>query len=305
MRRSAVLLAAVAIVAGCGGAERAPHFEAAKGWNVLVEPGQTAAAANVRFAPGDRTQSLPSRTIASLPPRGVLIWVEWVRPRKSSAEARLYPRRTLPLRIEAAAGTGGPEGASCPPAAPDCFIRHLTARESDWDSDVWIFFGRDDPLPEDVAAADAELARLQVQSSGTPSATAKPLDCPRPAGTGYYATTTAPSSGPPGSTVTLTGRLPVLSESGGSIGQSATEVIAYWNLALGRWTSLASTTPRAATARSPVKFLGLRNVAGRCAYHLRVTIPSVPPGTYPIEVLYGDVHGRASFAPTRFRVTNG
>lgn len=307
MRRAAGLLAvaAAALVApGCGGA-KAPHFQAATGWHVLVEPGQAAAAANVRFAAADRSQSLPNRTIASLPPRGVLLWVEWVRRRTDAADAKLYPQRPLPLRVEQAVDIGAPEGVRCPPTAPDCFIRHLTAREAGWDVDVWIFGGRDRPLPGDLAGADAELARLSVRGARVVSTASTPADCATSTGAGYYDPTVRPSAGRPGSRVTVSGRLPVLSESGQRVGQSSAEVVAYWNLDENRWPSVATATPDKARAGTPVELLGTRNVAGRCRYHVRVPIPPAPAGTYPIDVLYGDVHGTASFAPTYFRVTGG
>ncbi len=149
------------LLAGAFGASRgAPRFQAAAGWHVLVEPGQTASAANVRFAASDRSQSFPTRTIASLPRRGVLIWIEWGRPRGSSA-ARLYPRRALPLRVERAARTAAPEGTACPPASPSCAVGHLLARESGWDTDVWIFSGSPRPSSAQLAAIDSELGRLR------------------------------------------------------------------------------------------------------------------------------------------------
>jgi hypothetical protein len=61
-------------------------------------------------------------------------------------------------------------------------------------------------------------------------------------------------------------------------------------------------------AGSLVKFLGTQDVAKLCMYHVRVVIPSAPPGTYPIEVLYeADLGGPsvASFAPVDFQVTAG
>jgi hypothetical protein len=58
-----------------------------------------------------------------------------------------------------------------------------------------------------------------------------------------------------------------------------------------------------------VKFLGKQDVAKLCTYQVQVDIPSVAPGTYPIEVLYqgpdrGGPSG-ASFAPVSFQVTRG
>ena len=31
-------------------------------------------------------------------------------------------------------------------------------------------------------------------------------------------------------------------------------------------------------------------------------VPRAPPGVYPIEVLYGNSHGKASLSPVHFRV---
>jgi hypothetical protein len=158
MKRSVALLALVAMTAGCGGARPAPHFQAATGWHVLVEPGQAASAANVPLARGDRWQSFPSRTISSLPPHGVLIWIEWIRWR---AAATLYPRKPLPLRVVQAMYTGGPEGTSCPRSSADCVLGHLSARESGWDTTIWIFSGAPRESSAQVATADTELARLR------------------------------------------------------------------------------------------------------------------------------------------------
>jgi hypothetical protein len=135
------------------------------------------------------------------------------------------------------------------------------------------------------------------------SANAKAAKCPLPKGTGYYDSTARPASGPAGTRVTLSGRLPVVSESGQDVGQTATEVVAYWNLDFDHWPSVFGPSHAAAVAGSPVKFLGAQDIADQCSYHVRVRIPSVPAGTYPLEVLYGDAKGGASFSPVGFRVT--
>jgi hypothetical protein len=164
MTRCVLLLAVAVVVAGCGGTRRAPYFQTAAGWHVLVEPGQTASAANVAFARSDRSQSFPTRTIASLPPRGVLIWIEWVRPRTSATDAGLYRQLSLPLRVSqthaSGAPSGVPEGTSCPSAAPDCALGQVSAMESGWDATVWIFSGAPRKSPAQIAAANSELARL-------------------------------------------------------------------------------------------------------------------------------------------------
>jgi hypothetical protein len=96
------------------------------------------------------------------------------------------------------------------------------------------------------------------------------------------------SSGSPGSTITVSGPLPVLDESGTLVGQTASEVIAYWNLDLNHWeTALtAPLSPTAAVAGSAVQLLGTQDVASVCNYSFQIRIPSsVPSGTYPIQLL--------------------
>jgi hypothetical protein len=60
------------------------------------------------------------------------------------------------------------------------------------------------------------------------AATAAPPDCPALTGAGVYNTTLSPSFGPPDTTVTVSGALPVVSENGIDVGQTATEVDVYW-----------------------------------------------------------------------------
>jgi len=153
-------------------------------------------------------------------------------------------------------------------------------------------------------------------SSGTPPR-ARVSDCPvSPKGAGVFDTHLGSSSGPAGTTVRVSGTLPVAGEGGTDIGQTATEVFAYWNLAFGsggtEWTSVF-TSPQAAVAGSAVRNLGTQRTAGLCGYRFEVTIPSAPPSSYPIEVLYrwqpgypdGSGWGEASFLPASFQVTAG
>jgi hypothetical protein len=105
--------------------------------------------------------------------------------------------------------------------------------------------------------------------------------------------------------VTVSGALPVQDEDGTVAGQGVTEVFAYWNLDFDRWTSVFTSTA--------VRRLGTEDVPELCSYRFEVTIPSVAPGTYPIEVLYrwapgypdASGWGEASFAPASFQVTAG
>jgi hypothetical protein len=294
--RLAAALALVALVAGCGGGK--PHFERAAGWHLLAR-GDALVASNVPLAPADRSlASPPSHTVGSLPRYGVLLWLLVGPHHKGGRWDRKFP--PVPLRVDETVATNPPEGFFCPAAArSDCFeaggaIRRMQARAAGWDIGVTIFFGSDRPLPEDVAAADAELARLRLPGARA-KASVQPSRCQPATGTGYYDSTVDPSSGPPGSTATVSGRLP---------GGTAAEVVAFWNLDFDHWPSLASSSPLAAVQGSPVKLVGTQYVAGRCTYRVRVKIPSAPPGTYPLETLYGDLRGGASFVPVDFRVTS-
>ena len=184
------------------------------------------------------------------------------------------------MRVEHAVASNPFEGFRCAPAVTiaRCYaasgsIWRLFGRYGSYAVDLYVFFGSDHPLPEDVAAADLELARLRLPGARTTSTTAKAADCPRPTGTGYYDTTVRPSSGPPGSTATVSGRLPVMSEGGQDLGQTATEALAYWNLDFDHWTSLASARPLSAVAGAPVKLVGTQYVANRCTFHVQVTSP--------------------------------
>lgn len=157
----AIPLALVAVLAaGCGGAAK-PHFRAASGWQAIAEPGQIVSAADVPFAEADRSESAPIRTVASLPRRGAVIWVQWVRRGEFPAkDRRYYPIRPLPLRVQGMAPVE-PEGFTCPAASGNgCATRVLQAASRRWDVAVYVFFGTAHPSGSIVAAANAELARL-------------------------------------------------------------------------------------------------------------------------------------------------
>jgi hypothetical protein len=136
--------------------------------------------------------------------------------------------------------------------------------------------------------------------------------CPAKTGEGVFDPTLSPSSGAAGTTVTVSGPLPVLDESGAYVGQTASQVIAYWNLNLDKWwTALKSPlSPTPAVAGSAVQLLGTQEVAGVCNYSFQVKIPSgVAPGTYPIQLLTeaSDATGvtTAPMPPANVQVTDG
>ena len=138
---------------------------------------------------------------------------------------------------------------------------------------------------------------------------AAPAHCSVLAGPGAYDSDVRPSSGPAGSTITVSGRLPVVNEAGQDVGQTANRVDVYWNLAFRKWWTALGPSPLASVPGSAVKLLGKQGVANRCTYRIKIEIPSVPPGRYPIEVLSQapDKGGpsTASFAPANFEVTGG
>jgi hypothetical protein len=164
LKPSAALVPLALLAAGCGGGGK-PHFESAAGWHVLSRSGELAAA-NVPFAASDDPglESPPSRTVATLARSGVVIWAMVSRDMNSD-----FPSRRLPLRVAQGQRSNPFEGFPCAPAVTTsrCYaasgsIRHLEARSGSHTIDLYIFFGRDRPSRAQIAAADAELARLSL-----------------------------------------------------------------------------------------------------------------------------------------------
>jgi hypothetical protein len=158
--------------------------------------------------------------------------------------------------------------------------------------------------------AAGSFAAVNAFQGGSPKASAKHAKCPTRSGTGAYDTTLRPSSGTSGSTVAVSGPLPVIRENGTYGGQTSTEVDVYWNLSFDKWWSVLGNSPStlASVTGTPVKLLGKQAIAALCTYQVQIEIPTVRPGAYPIEVLYqGPGSGGpsfASFAPTKFQVTS-
>lgn len=169
--RTAATLALVALLAGCGSGHRpsavepattirGPGFLAAPGWHVLgygfSQPPDApeASVANVQFAATDRSeQSPPSRTVASLPREGVVIWA-LLSPRWGPVDDR-FPVKRLPLRVGEAVATAPPEGFSARGA-----VRRLDARVAGYDVSLSVFFGAKNPSAAAIAAANRALTLL-------------------------------------------------------------------------------------------------------------------------------------------------
>ena len=301
--KTATGVVSLALVTGCGGAAK-PHFRSATGWHVLAGIDELAAA-NVDFAAQDRSMtSPPSRTVATLPRDGIVIWAMVSREKHS-------PESTpLPLRLSEAQPSNPFEGFRCAPAVSTarCYaasgsVRRLVGQVDRNYVDLYVFFGTDHPTAESLTAANAELARLQLPAERLAAPTAPAF--PTRTGAGAYDTTLSPSAGPPGSTVTLSGHLPVIEEDGSYAGQTAARVDAYWNLDFKKWWTALTSAPLPSVPNSPVRHLGSQDVSHLCTYRVRVTIPSVAPGRYPVDVLFGTGKSRAGFAPESFRVRAG
>jgi hypothetical protein len=301
----AMLVLVAVLAAGCGGAGK-PRFQSAAGWQLLSGHNELAAA-NVPFAPADRSlESPPSSTVAALPRRGVLIWAMVSHPGPPPPGWST----PLPLRLRETYRSNPFEGFRCAPAVTidNCdsasgSVRRLQAWSGPYEVDLFVYFGTDRPTSASVRAANAELARLQLPQTKT--TTAAPPVCSVPKEGGGYDTRLSRSSGPPGSTVTVSGLLGVLSEDGTYGGQMAKDADAYWNLNFHKWWSVLGPKPLPAVPGSPVESLGRQDVSRRCTYRFRITVPAVRPGSYPINVLSGVGKSQSSFAPVSFRVTHG
>jgi hypothetical protein len=161
-----------------------------------------------------------------------------------------------------------------------------------------------------ASAAKFPTALHLSKAAATQPTTPPPPLCAANAHVTSFTPTLSSSSGSPGSTVTVSGPLPVLDESGQLIGQTSNEVIAYWNLDLNHWTTALTSpmSPAAAVAGSAVELLGTQDVAGVCHYSFEVKIPTgAAPGTYPIQLLGESSDatgvGTAPFPPVNYQVT--
>jgi hypothetical protein len=98
-------------------------------------------------------QFLPHKTLAALPPDGIVIDVQLFGPDERQRAA------TSPLRITPADGPGSMEGLT-PPFSLYGTGGRMPGR--DYDVDVSVLFGREHPTAEQFARANAELARLDL-----------------------------------------------------------------------------------------------------------------------------------------------
>jgi hypothetical protein len=112
------------------------------------------------------------------------------------------------------------------------------------------------------------------------------------------------SSGPAGSTVTISGPLP---DSNGRVylGPGSPDLTVYWNLNPDDWESVyqSPNSPTASVAGTPVQYLGTQHFTGACNFQMQIQIPSgAAPGTYPIVVLIQDSGWGTDLDPMNYQV---
>jgi hypothetical protein len=152
---------------------------------------------------------------------------------------------------------------------------------------------------------------LGAGSSGaSPSSRATPTLVPQTAFAGSaracpvarsYTPVLSDSTGPPGSLIAVSGRLPLRGEDGRRRpGSDPTRVSVWWHLPADRWTSVLATNAHAAGARLLASVAVPRPTP--CSYQVAVRVPRVADGSYPLLVIMAGGGGWARLAPVRFRV---
>jgi hypothetical protein len=157
---------------------------------------------------------------------------------------------------------------------------------------VRVYFGASSPAPDVLAAAQRELDTLEL-----------PPVCPSPTRGADGASMTA-TSGPAGTSVTISGGVPFQSKDGSYVRGPRT-FAAWWNAAPKDWPNLASfptATPSPAIPGSDVIKVG-QDDAQSCEFTISFTVPDVPPGAYPIVVIQEGGGGAAMEASLSFTVT--
>jgi hypothetical protein len=123
-----------------------------------------------------------------------------------------------------------------------------------------------------------------------------------------YTPSLTPARGSPGTTVLLTGVLPVRNEAGKIVLSQQTEKLeAWWNLEPRRWVSAVAENRTPAPAR-PGAVAQVSTVTvprpAPCRYSIPFTVPKAPEGRYPVELLYFGGGSAARSRPAIFTVTS-
>jgi hypothetical protein len=144
-----LLLCLAALAAGCGGGALRPSFRAAPGWH-----GGSARAyawASTIAYRDCRNCVPPHETIAALPPDGIVIQLSVVHASVSRDVG------SWPPRIQARSVEPGFEGVPSRYGVSQLFVQSGRIQRY-----LYVWFGRAHPTPRQLAAANAELARLSL-----------------------------------------------------------------------------------------------------------------------------------------------
>ena len=120
--------------------------------------------------------------------------------------------------------------------------------------------------------------------------------CP-PVSPGVYGPTMTPSAGPAGSTVTITGRVPMYGEDGAF--QEPTGTLQVWWNVLDQGDSWLALLP-GGDSPSPalpgyVSLVAEIQIPDACTYEATFTVPDVGPGSYPLTLLSSDATSATSY----------
>jgi hypothetical protein len=147
-----------------------PKFDAAAGWDVgaagggEVQVNDTAEAWASTVPYRNEPRDLPpSTTLETLPGDGIVIWVGVNRDNRFPPDVPASARAvSLPLQLADASEPSAYEGT-----VGNTSLARLWGRVGDeLDVDLWVFFGRPDPPPEQRARAQAMLDRLRLPDWG-------------------------------------------------------------------------------------------------------------------------------------------
>lgn len=148
-----------------------PGFVPQPGWysvdtqNAQAPEAPVATAANVPFSPQDfngSNSSIPTQTLVSLPPQGIVIQATfYIRGQSSQVDAG-FPPASTPFSLAKAITTSPIEGSPM-----SVGYRRLLVSANGYDVDISVFFGTKHPTVGDLNAAQRELTGLILPSSPT------------------------------------------------------------------------------------------------------------------------------------------
>jgi hypothetical protein len=250
-------------------------------------------ASNVPFDDRDlvpRAPAIPTWTIASLPPHGIVV-TALATPWAFDPATGPFPPGSLDPFDLSAAHVRGPD-AEEPPG--DYSVYQLQPHDYVL---IRVYFGSTEPSAELVGKAQAALDHLEV-----------PPVCPVPE-EGPLGADASPTLGAPGDQVELTGPMPFQHEDGSFDTSGDTTIVAWWNADPKDWVELVSfSTGALPPPAGPGPLLRLGE-GGRdaCSFTIPFEVPDVPPGDYSIVLLQEGGSGTEASATLEasltFRVT--